>query len=788
MTFESIQQEIAALRETIEHHETLYRVKNAPEISDAEYDRLFKRLCDLETSHPQWIDPNSPTQRVGAVLMDGFEKVSHSEPMLSVDNTYSREELAEFDTRIRSGLAGDAYGYWVEPKIDGVAAAVRYENGLLTAAITRGDGTTGDDVTNNARAIRSIPLRLMGDDVPAVLEVRGEIYWARSAFTKCNARRIEAGDEPFANPRNATAGTLKSLDPKVTAERNLGFFAHGFTASSANGVADTAEEMMANLQRWGIPTNPFSRRCETMDDVWTAVTEWLEKRVEVDYETDGMVIKIDELSLRGELGVTSRYPKWCIAYKYDPEQAETILRSVDFQVGRSGVITPVAHFDPVQLAGTTVSNASLHNFDQIARLDVRVGDSVVVEKAGEIIPQVVSVLFDKRPADASEIIVPDACPACSGEVAREADQVALRCVNDDCPAKQAQKLIYFAGRDQMDIAGLGPAVAGKLVDAGLVNTFADLYALTYDALVSRGGFKEKEFKTKPNEPSIAAQNLLAGIDASRTRGLARVLAALGIPKAGTRLGEKLAEAFGSMDALLAAKVDDIQIALEDRRKDALNWAIAQEALALLETERGETLLAEGGMDALLSAVIYTTPSGKRRQLSDRMLPARVEALEAAFASPSDLAAASQEKFYHALMPEGVIAETIWRYFHGDGGDAIVAALENAGVQMTRLAAIDLPQTLAGKKIVITGTLPTLSRKDSKQLAKDAGATLASAVSKTTSFVVVGENAGSKAAKAVELGIEQIDEAEFLRRVGGGEVPPTVSKENATLTKAQGTLF
>ena len=785
MTDEPIQQEIARLRDAIRHHDRLYYVEARTEISDRDYDQLLSELRALEEAHPHLVTADSPTQRVGGEPIDGFAKVAHSEPMLSVDNTYSREELGDFDTQVRSGLGGAGYSYWVEPKIDGVAAALRYEKGLLTRAITRGDGNTGDDVTNNARAIRAIPLTLCGEGVPEVLEVRGEIYWKRSDFSACNARRIEAGDDPFANPRNATAGTLKSLDPKVAAERNLSFFAHGFTASSADGLADTAEEMMANLQRWGIPTNPFSRRCETMDDVWQAVTDWLETRVEVDYETDGMVVKIDELNLRGELGATSRYPKWCIAYKYDPEQAETVLRSVDFQIGRSGVITPVAHFDPVALAGTTVSNASLHNFDQIAKLDVRVGDTVVVEKAGEIIPQVVSVLIAKRPADAIAIVIPTACPECGGEVGSETDQVALRCRNDNCPAKRKQKLIYFAARDQMDIAGLGPGVVTKLVNADLVETFADLYALTYETLVKQGGFNEQ--KKAGELVSTSAKNLIAAIDASRSRGLARVLAALGIPKVGTRLAEKLAAAFGDIDALLAAKPDDIQIALEDRRKDALNWSIAEEARALLATDRGQTLLAEGGLDALLSAVIYTTPSGKRRQLADRMLPARIEALEAVFATTADLAAASQDKLYHALMPEGVIAQTIYHYFHRDGGDAHIEALRAAGVAMTSLAAADVPQTLAGKTIVITGTLPTLSRKESQQAAKAAGATVSSSVSKKTDFVVIGENAGSKAAKAAALGIEQIDEPEFLRRLGAFDSPAPPPQTPAP-SGPQGTLF
>ncbi|MBT3278932.1 MAG: NAD-dependent DNA ligase LigA [Phycisphaerales bacterium] len=777
MSTEPIQQEMAALAEQIEYHEYLYRVKDAPEISDAEYDRLFNRLCELEAAHPTLADPNSPTQRVGDDLTEGFAKVEHTEPMLSVDNTYSQEELLEFDAQVRRGLGCGEFAYWIEPKIDGIAAAVRYIDGVLDRVITRGDGSKGDDITNNARTIRSLPLKLRGDDVPATLEVRGEIFWTRSNFAAWNAGCDE--DKRFANPRNGAAGTMKSKNPQVAAERKLSFFAHGFTSASAGGVAETAEEMMDKLQRWGIVINPCSRRCKTMDEVWTAITEWLETRNEVDYETDGMVVKVDELTLRGELGATSRFPKWCIAYKYDPEQAETVLRSVDFQVGRSGVITPVAHFDPVQLAGTTVSNASLHNFDQIERLDARVGDTVVVEKAGEIIPQVVSVLFDKRPGDAKVIETPKTCPACDGAVESESDQVALRCGNENCPEKRKQKLIYFAGRDQMDIEGLGPAVVEQLVDAGLVNVFADLYALSYDTLVQRGGFNEKVYKTKANEPSIAAQKLIAAIDASRSRGLARVLAALGIPKVGTRLGDKLAEAFTTIDALESASADEIQMALEDRRRDATNWAIAEAALHAANhgtQEQSDSALRYPSIDALLSAMTYTTASGKRRQLTDRMLPARLEALESRFATPAKLAAASVEVVYHAMMPEGIIAETIWRYFHRDGGAQTVAALAEAGVSMSALQAANVAQTLAGKTIVLTGTLTTFgksARKAATDAAKAAGAKVTSSVSKNTDFVVVGDNAGSKADKAASLGVEQIDEAEFRRRLGTGETPSAV---------------
>jgi DNA ligase (NAD+) len=536
---------IKELREIIKQHDTLYYVQAAPEISDRDYDKLLDELKALEATHPELITPDSPTQRVGGEPTKGFEKVKHPVPMLSIDNTYNADEVREFDTRVRKAVGDRPLHYLVDPKIDGVAASLRYEGGHLVRAVTRGDGLTGDDVTTNVRTIRSVPLVLSGDGIPEVFEVRGEIYWPRSAFNACNARRAASGQDKFANPRNGCAGTLKQLDPRVAAERKLAFIAHGLGEMSRR-ASDRASELNDRLAAWGIPTSPHWQVCETIDEVLEVIGNWLTLRGEVDYETDGFVVKVDQLDLRDQIGTTSRYPRWCIAYKYEAEQAETVLLSIDVQVGRLGTITPVAHFEPVQLAGTTVSSASLHNFDQVQRLDVRVGDTVLVVKAGEIIPQVVQVVRERRPDGTEATQPPSVCPACRQPTIRDDGGVYLRCNNPECPAQLRERLGFFAGRDQMDIENLGPAVVDQLVDNGLVSHFADLYRLKASevAVLERMGDK-------------SAANLVTAIEKSKSRGLARVLAGLGIRHAGGRAAAVLARAFGDIDSLSTATADEL---------------------------------------------------------------------------------------------------------------------------------------------------------------------------------------------------------------------------------------
>ena len=542
-------QRIEQLREIISRHDTLYYVHAAPEISDREYDRLLDELKALETARPELITPESPTQRVGGQPSKGFDTVKHAVRMLSIDNTYNADEVRKFDARIRKDLGGASFHYVVEPKIDGIAASLLYKDGRLAQVATRGNGKEGDDITANARTIRSIPLKLKGQ-TPSELHVTGEIYWPKEAFAACNARRVEEGLAAFANPRNGCAGTIKQLDPKVVDERKLAFLAYGFRpGDGAAGVpwsdVRRVTEILDHVRELGLPLNEM-KVCGDIDKVLSEIERWSQNRWDQPFEIDGAVIKVDEFELREEIGATSRHPKWCIAYKYEAEQAETVLLSIDVQVGRTGTITPVAHFEPVQLAGTTVSNASLHNFDQVERLGVRVGDTVLVAKAGEIIPQVVHVVGDRRPEGTEPTRPPVNCPACGQPAARDEGGVYLRCGNPECPAQLRERLGFFAGRDQMDIENLGPAVVDQLVDNALVTHFADLYHL-----------KSAEVASLERMGAKSAANLLAAVEASKSRGLARVIAALGIRHAGGRAAEVLARAFGDIDMLADASIEEL---------------------------------------------------------------------------------------------------------------------------------------------------------------------------------------------------------------------------------------
>jgi len=569
---------IAALRQALRRHDRLYFVENTPEISDQQYDVLVHELRELEAVFPRLITSDSPTQRVGEQPLEGFEHVRHAIPMLSIDNTYSAEELREFDGRVRRGLDDEPYDYIVDPKIDGVAVTLRYEDGVLVQGATRGDGTTGDEITQNLRAIRSVPLHLVGDDFPTVLEVRGEVFWPRPDFEQVNEQRADEGLPPFANPRNATAGTLKQLDAHVVARRGLAFQCHGFGVIEPP-LDDVARhtDLVRRLHNWGIPTSPHARQCADIEQVIDFVNEWETRRHALDYETDGLVVKIDRLDLRTRLGATSKAPRWCMAYKYAAEQAQTRVASVDFQVGKLGTITPVANLEPVQLAGTTVKRASLHNFDQIQRLDLHVGDEVTVEKAGEIIPQVVAVNADRRPARAALVKPPTACPVCGSEVLQDEGGVYLRCINPACPAQLIERLRFFCGRNQMDIEGAGIKLIEALVKQGLVHTYADLYRL---------GEKRERLIGLERMGDKSADNLLDGIEKSKQQPLARVLAALNIRHVGTNTAELLAKHFGTMDALAAADLDALQTV------EGIGPEVAASLQQWLGSEAGQQTIAD----------------------------------------------------------------------------------------------------------------------------------------------------------------------------------------------------
>ncbi|MCH7840953.1 MAG: NAD-dependent DNA ligase LigA, partial [Planctomycetes bacterium] len=435
----SAAQRINKLREEIRKHDHAYYVLARPTISDRRYDQRFDELRRIEQQHPDLITPDSPTQRVGGEPIEGFEHVTHAVPMMSVDNTYNEDELREFDRRVSSGLGGDPYRFLVDPKIDGVAVSLLYEGGILARAATRGDGRTGDDVTGNIRTIKSVPLKLIGPDVPKLVDIRGEVYWPKSAFAEFNRNRAQAGEPTFANPRNAASGTLKQLDPRKVAGRGLQFIAHGVGRIEPLSVG-TGSELFDRFERWGIPLSSRRRLYESIGALISDLPDWQTQRLDLPYETDGLVVKVDALDQRDALGATSRHPRWCIAYKFEAQQAESILLQVDFQVGKFGTITPRAVMEPMQLSGTTVRHASLHNFDQVDRLDIRVGDTVIVEKAGEIIPQVVRVVLEKQPR-AKPIKRPTKCPVCKGNVEQDDGGVHLRCINPACPAQLKERLI-----------------------------------------------------------------------------------------------------------------------------------------------------------------------------------------------------------------------------------------------------------------------------------------------------------------------------------------------------------
>ena len=651
---------IAQLVAELNEHNYRYAVLNAPVISDRAYDELMRELIDLEARHPELIQPDSPTQRVTSDLTQQFPTVQHDMPMLSLDNTYSEAELRDFEARVRRELPNEALEYVSELKIDGVALSLIYENGLLLRGVTRGNGVQGEDITPNVKTIRSIPLRL-SDAVP-FCEIRGEVYLDHNTFDAMNAQREKNGENPFANPRNATSGSLKLQDARLVAERRLSFFAYAFRTSDAQ--PSTHAEHLERMAALGLPVNPHRALCDTIDDILAFVREWEEKRPTLSYDIDGIVIKVNSIVQQNKLGATAKNPRWAISYKYSAEQAETALHGIALQVGRTGVITPVANLEPVQLAGTTVKRATLHNAEEIQRKDIREGDTVILEKGGDVIPKVVRVVKAKRPKDAVAYVFPETCPACEAPLVEDESEVAIRCVNPQCAAQIKGNIRHFASRTAMDIEGLGKALVEQLVDSDLVRDVGDLYGLTLEQLAGLERMAEK-----------SAQNVLDALEASKEQPFHRVLFALGIRHIGATVARTLADHFHSMDRLR-------------------------------ETPREE-----------------------------------IEAV-------------------HEIG--GAIAESIHTYLADEGNWNIVEKLRKAGVALASEApADDAPKPLAGKTVVVTGTLSRWGRQQVQDLIRALGGTPTSSVSKKTTLVIAGENAGAKRAKAEHLGIEILDEAAFV---------------------------
>jgi DNA ligase (NAD+) len=665
---ENLQKRIKKLRDQIRKHDYLYYVLNQPEISDRQYDKLFAELKDLEQAHPELITPDSPTQRVSGQPLEGFAAVRHTIPMLSMDNTYSADELRAFDERIRKQLGSKDYDYVVELKIDGLAISLRYESGRLVTAATRGDGEVGDNVTANVRTIRAVPLGLLdGGRMPRILEVRGEVYMSTKSFIELNKQRAQTGEPVFANPRNAAAGSLKLLDARITAARNLSFFAYA-AGEVSEPLAQTHYETLQKFRQFGLPVNPHNAKARDIEQVMDICFSWSEKRLTLDYKTDGMVIKINRFNQRDALGATGRAPRWCISYKFAAERARTTIESIDVQVGKSGILTPVANLTPVLLAGTTVKRASLHNFDELARLDARCGDTVLIEKAGEIIPQVVDVKKELRPAGAVPFKVPAKCPNCGSAAAKDKEGVYIRCVNPNCVGQLKERLRYFAGRDQMDIENLGPALIEQLVESGLVKNFADLYKLQKSDLMTLERMGEK-----------SAENVIAAIEKSKARPLWRLVAALGIRHIGGQSADILAEHFGSLAALMAADMETLQTAEQ-------------------------------------------------------------------------------------IGPK--IAESVYEYFRSPANRAVIDQLLSTGVRPEQPKKMRRAGKLAGKTIVVTGTLEKFTRPQVEQAIKQAGGKPSSSVSKKTDFVLAGKEPGSKLDKARQLGVKVMDEKQFQEIIKG----------------------
>lgn len=539
--------EAEKLRREIRHNEYLYYVLDAPEITDAEYDRMMVRLRELEARYPDSIPADSPTQRVGGRASSQFTEVRHLEPLLSLGNVFSAEELRAFDERVQGGLpAGSKVEYVMEPKIDGLACSLIYENGKLVRAATRGDGVVGENVTANVRTIRSIPLTLKvpeGEAVPELLDVRGEVYMPRQAFMRLNEQRAERGECEFANPRNAAAGSLRQLDPQVTASRSLSFFAYYLVGE---GAQPKHSESLALLARYGFKVSENYKVVENIDEAIKYIGDFNELRQGLSYDTDGAVIKVNDVYQQRILGATGKDPRWATAYKYPPEQAETTLEDIDWRVGRTGVLTPTAVLTPVKLSGSVISRATLHNEDFIRAKDIRIGDRVVINKAGEIIPEVLRVVVEKRTGDEKEVEIPGVCPECGWRVERQGEEAAIRCTNPHCPALGREGLIHFVSRDAMNIEGCGPSVINALLDAGLVRDAADLYSLRKDDLLKLERMGEK-----------SADNLLAALDESKKNELDKLLFALGIRHVGAKVARILATEFGSMEKLQQAQPEEL---------------------------------------------------------------------------------------------------------------------------------------------------------------------------------------------------------------------------------------
>jgi len=740
---------VEELRREIDRHNRLYYVDAAPEISDRDYDRLYRELQDLEAEFPDLLTPDSPTLRVGGAPLEHFAHVEHAVPMMSLDNTYSRDELVDFDKRIRKLLSDRPFSYVLEPKIDGVAVSARYENGFLAVGSTRGNGKVGDDITANLRTVRSLPLRLASDSPPPVLEVRGEVFMTKAGFARLNEENREAGLQPFANPRNATAGSLKQLDSRVVAGRPLDIVLYGI--GQYEGIEFTSHAgMLESFRSFGIPVPPRTWRGDSIDDMLAALDELESLRNEFPFEIDGGVLKVDQRSLYETLGTTAKSPRWQVAYKYEPEQAETVLEGITVQVGRTGVLTPVAELAPTELAGSTIRRATLHNEDEIRRKDIRIGDHVVIEKAGEVIPAVVGVVKDKRTGAEREFTMPGRCPVCDGPVSRKADEVAWRCDNLLCPAQSTRRIEHFAARNAMDIEGLGGIVAEKLVERGLVEEPLDLFDLQLEPLAALNLGTDESPRVFGEKH---ATRMLGALKKAREAPLAEWLHALGIPGVGATLAREV-----------AALHDDLeQVAASSLLRDLLRVMEKQDKAHELNPRSKQNRGKDEADKARLTA--------EREEVLARVKKLAAGLLECGLLREKQNTAEGVVEYVTTTVGPDAAAQ-ILGFFASEPGKKTLSRLKSLGIRPKGNAGGDAGAggTLAGKTFVLTGTLESMTRDEAGEKIRALGGKTVSSVSKNTGYVVVGTNPGSKLAKAQKLGVETLDERQFLSLLSSPSPP------------------